>query len=82
MQIYFLPQFCAFQGFTTFDAVQTKEKRYHNQHPINQFFFLTIEIFEYLHKYVDVFIYDYANAIWSLKGQKGLHLSILVIFFH
>jgi hypothetical protein len=50
MRIYFLPQFCAFQGFTTFDAVQAKEKRYHNQHPINQFFFLTIEIFGCLHK--------------------------------
>jgi len=29
-----------------------------------------------------VFLHDYANAIWSLKGTKGPHLSTLVIFFH
>jgi hypothetical protein len=28
-----------------------------------------------------VFLHDCANAIWSLKGPKGFHLSILVIFF-
>jgi len=29
-----------------------------------------------------VFLHDYANAIWSLKGTKGPHLSTLVTFFH
>jgi hypothetical protein len=29
-----------------------------------------------------VFLYDCANAIWSLKGLKGPHLSILITFFH
>jgi hypothetical protein len=28
-----------------------------------------------------VFSHDYANAIWSLKGTKGPHLSTLVTFF-
>jgi hypothetical protein len=28
-----------------------------------------------------VFLHDYANAIWSLKGTKGLHLSTVVTFF-
>jgi hypothetical protein len=55
---------------------------YHNWHPIDQLFPLTIEVFGCLHKHVDVFLHDYANAIWSLKGQESLHLSILVIFLH
>jgi hypothetical protein len=28
-----------------------------------------------------VFLYKFANAIWSLQGQKALPLSILVTFF-
>jgi hypothetical protein len=44
------------------------------------FLFLTIELFGCLHKHVDVFLHDYATAIWSLKGPEGLHLSTLVIF--
>jgi hypothetical protein len=27
-----------------------------------------------------MFLHDYANAIWSLKRPKGLHLAILVTF--
>jgi len=27
-----------------------------------------------------VFLHDYADAIWSLKGTKGPHLSTLVTF--
>jgi hypothetical protein len=27
-----------------------------------------------------VFLHDYANAIWSLKGIEGLHLYTLVTF--
>jgi hypothetical protein len=27
-----------------------------------------------------VFLHDYANAIWSLKGTEGPHLSTLVTF--
>ncbi len=77
-----LPQFCATQGFATFDIVQVKERSYHNQHPIDQFLPFTIEVFCCLHKHVDVFLHDYANAIWSLKGIKGWHFSTLVIFLH
>jgi len=29
-----------------------------------------------------MFLHDCANAIWSLKGIKGPHLSTLVTFFH
>ncbi len=28
-----------------------------------------------------MFLHDHANAIWSLKGTKGLHFSTLVTFF-
>ncbi len=57
------------------DATQTKERSYHNWHPTDQFLPLAIEVFGYLHKHVDVFLHDYANAIWSLKRTKGPHLS-------
>jgi len=60
----------------------SQEMSYCNWHPINQFLPLAIEIFGYLHKHVNVFLHDCANAIWSLKGLKGLHLSTLVTFFH
>jgi hypothetical protein len=43
---------------------------------------LAIEVFGCLHKHVDVFLYNCANAIWSLKGTKGPRLSTLVTFFH
>jgi hypothetical protein len=71
---------CASQGFVPSNATQAKEKSYHNRHPTNQFFPLTIETFGCLHKHANVFLHDYANAIWSLKGTKGLHLSTLVTF--
>jgi hypothetical protein len=57
------PQSCTTQGFVTLDAAQAKERSYHNQHPIYEFLPLAIEVFGYLHKHVDVFIHDYANAI-------------------
>jgi len=72
----------AIQGFATFNATQAKEKSYHNQHPTNQFLLLTIEVFGCLHKHASVFLHDCANAIWSLKGSKGPHLSIFVTFLH
>jgi hypothetical protein len=71
---------CASQGFVPSNATQAKEKSYHNRHPTNQFFPLTIETFGCLQKHANVFLHDYANAIWSLKGTKGLHLSTLVTF--
>jgi len=62
------------------NTTQAKEKNYCNQHPTNQFFPLAIEVFGCLHKHANVFLHDYANAIWSLKALKGLHLFTLVIF--
>jgi hypothetical protein len=77
---YLLPRSSAIQGFVAFDAAQTKEKSYRDWHPINQFFPSAIEIFECLHKQVDVFLHDCANAIWSLKGLEGPHLFVLIFF--
>jgi len=43
---------CTTQKFVAFDVVQAKEKNYYDQHPINQFLPLAIEIFGCLHKHV------------------------------
>jgi hypothetical protein len=58
-----LPWCCTTQRFVTFNVIQAKEMSYHNQHFIKQFFLLTIEIYGGLHKHVDVFLHDCANAI-------------------
>ncbi len=76
-----LPQSCAIQGVTTFIAAQTKKRGYHDQHPTDQFLPSTIEVFGCLHKEVDVFLHDCANAIWSFKGPKSPPLLDLVTFF-
>jgi hypothetical protein len=73
---------CAIEGFVAFDATQAKERVYHNQHPTNPFLPLAIEVFGCLHKHVNVFLHNCANAIWSFKGFESLPLSILVIFLH
>ncbi len=49
--------------------------------PHDQFFFLVIENFGYLHKQVNVFLHDHANVVWSLKVLESLPLSILVTYF-
>jgi hypothetical protein len=36
-------------------VVQAKKRSYHNQHPINLFLPLVIEVFGYLHKQADLF---------------------------
>jgi hypothetical protein len=81
-QANLLPQSCTIQKFVAYTATQAKERSYHNWHPINQFFPLTVEIFGYLHKHVDMFLHDGANAIWSLKGPESPHLSTLVTFLY
>jgi hypothetical protein len=80
MRADLFPWFCVTQGFVTSDATQAKERSYCNPHSTDQFLPLTIEVFGCLHKHVDVFIHDCANAIWSLKGIEGPRLSTLVIF--
>jgi len=42
---------------------------------------LTIEIFECLHKQIDVFLHNYANVIWSLKGLEALPFLSWLLFF-
>ncbi len=69
-------------GFVAFDATQANKTSYPNRHPTNQFLPLAIEVFGCLHKHADVFLHDYANAIWSLKGIEGPHLSTLITFLH
>jgi hypothetical protein len=80
MWVDLFPRSCITQIFVASDVVQPKEKSYDNRHPIDQFFPLPIEVFGCLHKNVDVFLHDYPNAIWSLKGPESPHLSTLVIF--
>jgi hypothetical protein len=72
MRTDLLPRSCATQGFVASDTTQVKERNYHNWHPTDQFFPLAIKVFGCLHKHVDVFLHDCANAIWSLKVQKAL----------
>ncbi len=73
---------CTTQKFATSNAFQAKEMNYCNQHPNDQFFPLAIEIFWCLHKHVDVFLHECANAIWSLKRPKGPPFFVLVTFLH
>jgi hypothetical protein len=70
----------ATQRFVTFDAVQAKEKSYRDQHPIDQFLPLIVEVFGCLHKQAYVFLHDRANAIWGLKRLKGPPIFVLVTF--
>jgi hypothetical protein len=58
-----LSQSCATLGFAVFDVVQTRERSYHNRHPITQFLPLAIEIFGCLHKHADMFLHNCTNAI-------------------
>jgi hypothetical protein len=81
-QTNLLPRSCVIQGFDAFDGVQTKKRSCCSRHPTNQFLPVAIEVFGCLHKHADVFLHDCANAIWSLKGIEGPHLSTLVTFLH
>jgi hypothetical protein len=51
---------CTTQGFVASDVAQAKKKSYYNQHPINQFLPLAIEVFGCFHKHADVFLHDCA----------------------
>jgi hypothetical protein len=74
------PSFCTIQGFVASGIAQAKEMSYHNQHPIDKFLPLTIDVFGCLLKQANVFLHNCANAIWSFKGPKGPPFSILVTF--
>jgi hypothetical protein len=58
---------CTTKGFAASNAAQAKKKSYRDWHPIDQMLILAIEVFECLHKQIDVFLHNYANVIWSLK---------------
>jgi len=77
-----LPRSCTTQGFTVFNVVQAKERNYRNEHPINEFFPLAIEVFGCLHKHADVLLHNCDNAIWSLEGPKAFHFSTFITFLH
>jgi hypothetical protein len=70
------------QRFVSSDDTQVKEKNYRDQHPIDQFLVLAIEIFGCLHKQVNVLLHNCAYAVWRLKGFEGLHIYVWVIFLH
>ncbi len=76
-QTNLFPWSCAIQGFVASNAAQAKEMNFCNQHPTNQFLPLTIEVFGCLYKHANVFLHNYANAIWNLKGTTCLHLFYL-----
>jgi hypothetical protein len=69
------------QIFATFKAIQTKERSYCDQHPINHFLSLAINVFGCLDKQANVFLHNCANAMWNFKGSEGLLIFVLVIFF-
>jgi hypothetical protein len=54
---------------------------YHNQHPMDDFIPLAIEMFWCLHWKVDDFLHHCANMAWSVKGSNGPLLSILCSFY-
>jgi hypothetical protein len=45
------------------------------------FLLLAIEVFGCLHKHADVFLHNYANAIWSLKKLEVLIFLPWSLFF-
>jgi len=69
------------QRFVAFEAVQAKEKSYHDRHPNSQFLLLAIEVFGCPNKPANVFLHDCANAMWNFKKPKGPPLS-MVTFLH
>ncbi len=81
MQANLFSRSCTTQGFATSDITQAKERSYHNRQPTYQFLPLAIEVFGCLHKHIDVFLHDCANAIWSLKGTKKPSSFYLGNFF-
>ncbi len=70
-QVDLFPQFCN-SRICCFNVVKAKKKGCHDQHLTNQILPLAIHVFGCLHKHVDVFLHDCANAIWSFKGPKAL----------
>jgi len=68
-----LSQSCAIWGFVAFDVIQAQKRGYCDQHPIDQFLPLTIEIFECLHKQVYVFLHYCANASFFFIKKIQLH---------
>ncbi len=80
-QVNLLLQSCATQGFDASNVAQAKEWSYHNQHLVNQFLPLSVELFGCLYKQVDVFLHNFANAIWNLKGLDGPFFFFYLSYF-
>jgi hypothetical protein len=76
-----LRQCCTTWGFVASKTTKAKKKSYRDQHPIDHFIPLTIEVFGCLNKQVDVFSHNYANAMWNFKGPLDLPIYVLVSFF-
>jgi hypothetical protein len=58
-----LPRSCTTQGILASNVIQAKERSYHDQHLIDLFVPLAIEIFGCLHKQAYAFLHHCAIAI-------------------
>jgi len=67
------------RGFITFEAAQVKERICCGWHPTNHFLPLAIKVFGCLDKQVNVFLHDYANAMWNFKRLESFLIFVLVI---
>jgi hypothetical protein len=81
MRADLFPRSCATQGFIIFWCDSNQKKSYGDQHPIDQFLLITIEVYGCLHKKTNVFLHNCVNSIWSLKKLEDLiFLSWLFLF--
>ncbi len=80
-QVDLVSQTTSFHRVVTKMVTQAKEGFYHNQHPINTFFSLTIEVFGCIHQQAYDFLHRCASMAWSPKGTNGLPLIILLAFY-
>ncbi len=76
-----LPWSCAIQRFVTSNATQVLKSSYHNQHPIDQFLPLTIELFGYLDKMSMCFYTTVPMPFGAWRGQKALIFLPWSFFF-
>jgi hypothetical protein len=68
---YLLPRSWATQRFVTLNTTQAKERSYCDQHTIDQFLFLGIDVFGHLHKQVDIFYMIVPMPFRTWKGQRA-----------
>ncbi len=75
-QVNLIPDLAQFKDLPPLMRFKAKKKTITTDTPL----IIAIKVFGCLYKHVNVFLHNCAKAIWSLKGQEGLHLSISVTF--